>query len=128
MIVLPAEEFSTTPDRLPFQAGVTISSRWFHLWHNEFGGYGEIQWTSQEVVNGVKVLYGFVHECKQESDDPTDHIIMCEMFDKDNFKYTIRSFRKGILEIVASRIRTQQGAECIIGKTGKRNSKFSRIM
>ncbi len=47
-----------------------------------------------------------VHECKQESDDPTDHIVMCEMYDQDNFKYTIQSFRKGLVEIVARRIRT----------------------
>ena len=80
--------------------------RWGHIWYNEFGGFGEVQWTSQDVVNGVTVLYGFGHECKQETDDPTDHIVMCEMFDKDNFKYTIRSFRKGLLEIVFSRIRT----------------------
>jgi hypothetical protein len=31
---------------------------------------------------------------------------MCEFYDTDNFKYTIRSFRKGLLEIVAKRIRT----------------------
>jgi len=79
---------------------------WNQVWHNEFGGYGELQWTSQDIVNGVTVLYGFCHECKQETDDPTDHIIMCEMVDQDNFKYTIRSFRKGVTEIVAKRIRT----------------------
>jgi len=80
--------------------------RWVHLWHNEFGGYGEIQWTSQELVNNITILYGFCHECKQETDDITDHVIMCELFDRDNFKYTLRSFRKGLLEIVATRIRT----------------------
>lgn len=80
--------------------------RWIQTWHNEFGGFGELQWTSQEVVDGITVLYGFGHECKQESDDLTDHILMCELYDQDNFKYTIRSFRKGLLEIVFSRIRT----------------------
>jgi hypothetical protein len=80
--------------------------RWNTVWHNEFGGYGEIQWTSQDVVNGITVIYGVAHECKQETDDITNHIIMCEIFDKDNFTYTIRSFRKGITEIVARRIKT----------------------
>jgi hypothetical protein len=80
--------------------------RWCYTWHNEFGGYGELQWTSQDIVNGLTVLYGFMHECKQEVDDPTDHVVMCDMFDQDNFKFTIRSFRKGLLEIVARRIRT----------------------
>ncbi len=80
--------------------------RWTHVWHNEFGGFGEIQWTSYEVVNEITVLYGFAHECKQETDDPTDHIVKCEMLDHDNFKYTIQSFRKGKTEIVAKRIRT----------------------
>lgn len=82
--------------------------RWCHLWHNEFGGYGEIQWTSHENVNGITILYGFGHECKQETDDPTDHIVMCEMFDHDNFKYTIQSFRKGTTEIVAQRLQTDE--------------------
>jgi hypothetical protein len=80
--------------------------RWCSAWHNEFGGHGELQWTSQDIVNGVTVLYGFAHECKQEVDDPTDHIVQCEIYDQDNFRYTIRSFRKGLLEIVARRTRT----------------------
>lgn len=80
--------------------------RWGHVWYNEFGGYGELQWTSAEVVDKVTILYGFCHECKQECDDPTDHITMCEIYDLDNFKYTIKSFRKGLLEIVARRTRT----------------------
>lgn len=82
--------------------------RWCHVWHNEFGGYGEVQWTSHENVNGLTILYGFGHECKQEPDDPTDHIVMCEMFDHDNFKYTIQSFRKGETIIVARRLRTAE--------------------
>ncbi len=90
--------------------------RWCHVWHNEFGGYGEVQWTSQEEVEGITVLYGFGHECKQETDDPTDHIVMCEMFDQNNFKYTIRSFRKGVTEIVAKRIRTAQELSALLEK------------
>ena len=84
------------------------TNSWCAQWYNEFGGYGELQFTSQEAIEGVSVLYGALHECKQESDDPTDHIAMCEMYDQDNFKYSIRSFRKGLLEIVARRIRTSK--------------------
>jgi hypothetical protein len=101
--------------------------RWCHLWHNEFGGYGEIQWTSQDIVNGVRVLYGFGHECKQESDSPTDHIIMCELFDHDNFKYTIRSFRKGMLEIVAKRIRTGKELNALLEKQVKGIVSFTEL-
>jgi hypothetical protein len=79
---------------------------WCTLWHNEFGGYGELKWTSQHVVDGVTMLYGSLHECKQESDDPTEHIVQIEIYDQDNFKYTIQSFRKGLVEILARRIRT----------------------
>lgn len=90
--------------------------RWCHLWHNEFGGYGEVQWTSQQEINGITVIYGFAHECKQETDDPTDHIVMCEIYDHDNFKYNIRSFRKGIIEIVARRIRTGKELNALLKK------------
>jgi hypothetical protein len=93
--------------------------RWCYTWHNEFGGYGELQWSSQEKVNEVTVLYGIVHECKQEVDDPTDHIAMCEMYDQDNFKYTIQSFRKGLLEIVAKRIRTAKELNYLLDKQAK---------
>lgn len=82
--------------------------RWYISWYNEFGGYGEMQWTSQQTVNGVNILYGFGHECKQETDDLTNHIISCEMTDQNNFKYTIQSFKKGIIEIEARRIRTAE--------------------
>ena len=102
--------------------------RWVHLWHNEFGGYGEIQWTSQEVVNGVKVLYGFVHECKQESDDPTDHIVMCEILDNDSFRYTLQSFRKGILEIAATRIRTAKELNALLKKQSGTAKNFSELL
>jgi len=102
--------------------------RWVDLWHNEFGGYGEIQWTSQEVVNNVTILYGFCHECKQETDDITDHIIMCELFDQDNFKYTIRSFRKGILEIAATRIRTAKELNELLEKQAKTTISFAELI
>lgn len=82
-------------------------NRWIQVWHNEFGGYGEIHWTSQELINEKTVLYGFGHECKQESDDRTDHILMCEIIDHDHFKYTIRSFRKGLVEIHFTRIKSK---------------------
>jgi hypothetical protein len=101
--------------------------RWVDLWHNEFGGYGEIQWTSQEVVNNVTILYGFCHECKQETDDITDHIIMCELFDQDNFKYTIQSFRKGILEIDATRIRTANELNELLEKQASTTISFAEL-
>lgn len=94
--------------------------RWSNVWHNEFGGYGEVQWTSQEVLNGTTIIYGFGHECKQETDDPTDHILMCEMIDQDNFKYTIQSFRKGVTEIEARRLKT--GNELKEQMTQERNT------
>jgi len=90
--------------------------RWYAQWYNVFGGYGELQWISQDEVNGVTVLHGSLHECKQETDDPTDHIVMCEMYDQDNFKYTIRSFRKGVTEIVAKRIRTANELSTLLKK------------
>jgi hypothetical protein len=93
--------------------------RWCCMWYNEFGGYGDLQWTSQEIVNNVTVLYGSIHECKQESDDSTDHIVKCEIIDNDHFKYTIKSFRKGLLEIDAKRI--EIGAE--LNERLDRNSK-----
>jgi len=79
---------------------------WCAQWYNEFGGYGELQFTSQELIDGVTVLHGTLHECKQEGDVPTDHIALCEMYNQDSFKYCIRSFRKGLVEIAARRIRT----------------------
>jgi hypothetical protein len=82
------------------------SKSWHAHWHNEFGGYGELRWTSHDIVDDLSILYGSLHECKQENDDATDHIAMCELFDHNNFKYTTKSFRKGVLEIEAKRIRT----------------------
>jgi len=90
--------------------------RWSHVWHNEFGGYGELQWTSREEKNEVTVIYGFGHECKQETDDVTDHIAKCEMFDQDNFKITMQSFKKGITEIDAKRIRTARELNDLLEK------------
>lgn len=84
------------------------TKRWCCKWFNEFGGYGELQWTSQDVINGITVIYGSLHECKQEVDDPTEHVVMCELIDQDNFKYTISSFRKGVTKIVARRLRTAE--------------------
>lgn len=80
--------------------------RWCRTWYNEYGGYGELEWSSQELIDGKTVLYGFLHECKQESDDCTNHIAKCEIIDKNNLKYTIQSFRKGLVEIDVKRIRT----------------------
>lgn len=102
--------------------------RWVQTWHNAFGGYGEIQWTSQDELNGVRVLYGFGREYKQESDDPTDHILLCEMFDQDNFKYTIRSFRKGIVEIVFRRVRTGAELKCLLEKQADKAIGFETLL
>ena len=102
--------------------------RWSHMWHNEFGGYGELQWTSQSDENDVTVLYGFCHECKQECDDMTDHIIKCEIYDRDNFKYTIMSFRKGLLEIVARRIRTGKELNSILEKQSNAAISFEELL
>jgi len=102
--------------------------RWSQVWHNEFGGYGEIQWTSKDLVNDITVLYGYCHECKQESDDPTDHIIMCELSDNDNFRYTLQSFRKGILEIVARRIRTAKELNGLLKKQADSAKIFTELL
>ena len=80
--------------------------RWCAHWYNEFGGYGELQWISQHVVEGITVLHGTLQECKQESDDLTLHIAYCELYDQDNFKYSLQSSSKGLTEIVFRRIRT----------------------
>lgn len=90
------------------------TKRWICSWYNKFGGYGDVQFTSQDIVKDVKVLYGVAHECKQEGETPTDHIILCEMFDQNKFKYTFRSFEKGIIEIDARRIKTAQELNVIM--------------
>lgn len=102
--------------------------RWCYTWHNEFGGSGELQWTSQEEINGVRMLYGFVHECKQESDDPTEHIISCKIVDEDNFTYTIRSFRKGVVEIFARRVRSGNKLEDLMEKQAGKIKQFSDLI
>ena len=101
--------------------------RWGQVWHNEFGGYGEVQWTSQDIVDGKTVIYGFGHECKQETDDPTDHIVRCEITDQYNFKYTISSFRKGLVEIEARQIRTGKELKEIMEKQAGNMSGFSEM-
>ncbi len=101
--------------------------RWSHVWHNEFGGYGEVQWTSQELINNVTVIYGFGHECKQETDDPTEHIVRCEMFDQDNFRYSIQSFRKGLVEIDARRIRTAKELNTLLEKQADTVISFTKL-
>jgi hypothetical protein len=101
--------------------------RWYSHWYNEFGGYGELQWKSQDVVEGITVLYGILHECKQEYDDPTDHIAICEMTDQDNFKYTIRSARKGVVEILAKRIRTGKELNILMKKQAGTVTNFDEL-
>lgn len=127
--------------KVPFGAGfndntkkISVSgwrqdvNRWCISWYNEFGGYGEMQWTSQEVINGVTSIFGFGHECKQESDSPTNHIISCEMTDQNNFKYTIQSFRKGIVEIKARRIRTAKALKRLMKEEVKGMMPFSDVV
>ena len=101
--------------------------RWCYTWHNEFGGSGELQWTSQDEINQVSVLYGFVHECKQEGDDPTEHIAMCEMYNQNKFKYTIQSYRKGLIEIVATRIRTAKNLDTLMKKNANKIVDFAAL-
>jgi len=106
LVVPPGMGFQDNTKQIAISGWRNDTRSWCAQWYNEFGGYGELQWTSLEVVEGVTVLHGLLHECKQECDVPTDHVAMCEMTDQDNFKYTIQSYRKGITEIVARRILT----------------------
>jgi len=103
------------------------SGRWVISWYNEFGGYGEAQWTRQEIKNNITKIYGFCNECKQESDDLTNHIILCEMIDKDNFKYTINSFQKGLVEIKARRIRTAEELKLLMKDKNNKVEIFTDI-
>ena len=100
---------------------------WYAHWHNEFGGYGELQWTSHDIVDDVSILYGSLHECKQEGDDPTEHIALCEIYNNDNFRYTIRSFRKGVLEIEARRIRTGKELNAMLEKQADTALSFAEV-
>ena len=77
---------------------------WVNMWYNESGGYNELQWTSQEEVNGITVLFGHLRERNTEGELPTEYIAMCELINQNSFKYTILSYRKGILEMNAKRI------------------------
>ncbi len=81
-------------------------SSWVIMWYNESGEYNELQWTSQEEVNGITVLFGFLRERNTEGKLPTEHIAMCELNNQSSFKYTILSYRKGILEMNAKRTGT----------------------
>jgi hypothetical protein len=101
---------------------------WYTVWHNEFGGYGELKWKSQEVVNGLTIIYGSLHECKQEGDDPTDHIVMCELLDNESFRYTLQSNRKGIIEIAATRIRTAKELNALLEKQAGTAKSFSELL
>jgi hypothetical protein len=127
MIVPPGLGVQDNTRQVAISGWRSDTRRWYSYWHNEFGGYGELQWISQEEVNGVTVLHGSLHECKQESDDPTDHIALCEMYDHNNFKYTIRSFRKGILEIVAKRIRTAKELNALLEKQALTAISFAEL-
>lgn len=89
---------------------------WVNMWYNESGGYSEQQWTSQEEVNGITVLYGSLRERTTDGGLPTEHIAMCELTDQNSFKYTILSYRKGILEMVAKRTCTDEKANRIAEK------------
>jgi hypothetical protein len=96
--------------------------RWSVIWYNEYGGYGEMHWTSQEYVNGFLFLHGFGLEFKQEGDEPTEHILQCEITDKNNFKSSLRSFKKGTIEIKAKRIRTAQELRMLTKKEVEANA------
>jgi len=82
--------------------------RWCITWFNEFGGYGEVQFTTQETINKIISIHGFCNECKQQSDRLTNHIVLCELLDQNHFKYKLSSFKKGLVEIEARRIRTAE--------------------
>ena len=79
-------------------------------------------------MNGITIIYGSLHECKQEGDDPTDHAVMCEIMDKDRFRYTLQSFRKGILEIDATRIRTAKELHALLEKQAGTAKNFSELL
>jgi hypothetical protein len=60
-------------------------------------------------------------------DDLTNHIASCEMFDHDNFTYTIRSFRKGVLQIEARQIRTGKELNALLEKQANTAVSFVEI-
>jgi len=110
----PGNGFNDNTNKVSVAGWRQDTKRWCITWFNEFGGYGQVQWTKQETINNITNIYGFCNECKQESDDLTNHIILCEMLDGDHFKYTISSFQKGLVEIQAKRIRTADELKCLM--------------
>lgn len=80
--------------------------RWSDLWCTESGGYKELQWTSMKQMNGIDVLFGFIHECDMKDDDPAEHIALCELYDTNKFKFTSQSYSRGIMEVIAKRSQT----------------------
>jgi len=128
MIVPPGLGVQDNTRQIAISGWRSDTRRWCAHWYNEFGGYGELQWLSQEEVNGVTILHGSLHECKQESDDPTDHTALCEMYDQDHFKYTIQSSRKGLTEIGATRIRTGKELNILLEKQADKLVGFSELL
>jgi hypothetical protein len=53
---------------------------------------------------------------------------MCEILDNDSFRYTLQSFRKGILEIAARRIRTAKELNALLEKQAKTAIGFSELL
>jgi len=100
------------------------SRKWCAHWYNEFGGYGELQWISQDKISDVIVLHGSMIESKQEGDDATIHSVVCEIPDQDHFKYTIQSYRKGTTQIEARRIRTGKELKTLMEKQAEQVSGF----
>jgi len=54
--------------------------------------------------------------------------VMCEMHDQDNFKYTIRSFRKGLTEIVSNRIRIGKELNTLLDKQVAKAISFNELL
>ena len=57
-------------------------------------------------MNGIDVLFGFIHECDMKDDDPAEHIALCELYDTNKFKFTSQSYSRGIMEVIAKRSQT----------------------
>jgi hypothetical protein len=101
--LLSESENKTKKDNQIIAVWRSDKSSWVNMWYSESGGYNELHWTSQEEVNGIPVLFGFLRERTNDSKLPTEYIAMCELSNQNSFKYTILSYRKGILEINAIR-------------------------
>lgn len=108
LMVPPGLGFINDSDQIAIAGWRSDLACWCAVWYNEFGGYGELKWTSTEVISGKTFFYGTLHECIQEGDDPTDHSAMCEIIDEKHFVYAICSFRKGLIEISATKILTER--------------------